>query len=57
MPEIPTRKPTVAEAVDIVERQTMTREQKFAHIRYWKTLYGDEFANQVMDRLRANKKK
>lgn len=51
-----TRNPTVAEAVEIMNR-TITREQKLANIAHWRGLYGDAFAEQILDHLRALKKK
>lgn len=40
------RKPTVEEAADWL-RKALTLEYRLACLRHWRTLYGDEFANQV----------
>lgn len=45
-------KPTLDEAVRFV-LQSKTREYRMACLRHWKTLYGDEFANQVEAKVRA----
>lgn len=40
------RKPTIEEAADWL-RKALTLEYRLACLRAWRTLYGDEFANQV----------
>lgn len=46
------RRPTLHEAVEWV-LDSKTREYRKACIRHWRTLYGDEFANQVEARVKA----
>lgn len=46
------RKPTEDEAVEWLLKQK-TREYRLACLRHWRTLYGDEFANHVEARVKA----
>lgn len=50
------RKPTVKEGADFIE-MCFTREYKFSCIAFWRRLYGDELADQIMNELRARKRK
>lgn len=50
------RKPTVKEGADFIE-MCFTREYKFSCIAFWRRLYGDELADQIMNELRSRKKK
>ena len=44
------RKPTVEEAAEWL-RKSLTLEYQLACIRHWRTLYGDEYANNVEARV------
>lgn len=44
------RKPAIEEAADWL-RKALTLEYRLACLRAWRTLYGDEFANQVEARV------
>ncbi|WP_041360221.1 hypothetical protein [Nitrosomonas sp. Is79A3] len=50
------RKPTVKEGADFIE-MCFTREYKFSCIAFWRRLYGDQLADQILNELRARKKK
>lgn len=50
------RAPTVKQGADFIE-MCFTREYKLSCIKFWRDLYGDELADQIMNELKARKKK
>lgn len=50
------RAPTVKEAADFIEK-CFTSEYKLICIASWRSLYGDDLADQIMNELRSRKKK
>lgn len=50
------RAPTVKEGADFIE-MCITREYKLQCIENWRKLFGDDLADQIMNELRARKKK
>ena len=50
------RAPTVKEGADYIE-MCFTREYKFSCIAFWRRLYGDQLADQIMNELKARNRK
>jgi len=50
------RKPTVKQGADFIE-MCFTWEYKLSCIAFWRRLYGDHLADQIMNELKARKRK
>lgn len=51
------RAPTVKEGADYIQNVLIIRESKISCVEFWRRLYGDELADQIISELKARKMK